>query len=811
MRKLSVIALAAAVATLNVAAAQPIRQTTNDWRDAFRQLEDEDWPTPNRERRATGAPGPDYWQQDVDYDIDIHLNERTKVLTGSATVTYTNNAPDELNFLWFLLDQNRFRDDSIAVMTETVGGGGRAASRVGGSMPEGLSAYSVRRRDRLENDGYGFNITSVTDANGDDMDHTIVDTLMRIDLDDTLETGDSVTFTIEWNYRLIETQVVGGRAGWECFEETSDTGGDCIYQIAQWFPRAAVFSDYEGWHNKAFLGRGEFGLEFGDYNVSITVPQDFIVSATGVLQNPEEVLTQSQRQRLEEARTADEPVFIVTPSEARANERRGTRSEATWEFYAENVRDYAWAGSRKFIWDAVGVEQDGEGEAPDLVMAMSFYPNESEPLWSSFSTRAVEHTLDVYNSFAFPYPYPVAQSIAGPQGGMEYPMITFNGGTYGRPVEDDDGNLSYSLRAKRGLIGVIIHEIGHIYFPMVVNTDERQWTWMDEGVNSFLQFEAERLWEEDFPVRRGDPHTITSYMVSRNQMPIMTQSDSILQFGPNAYSKPTIALVILRETVLGRELFDEAFQTYARRWRFRRPTPYDFFRTMEEVSGVDLDWFWRGWFYSTDHVDISIDRVIEGTLNTENPEIENALEAQIEAERAESLTQVRNRENGLSTYADSNPEVIEFYSRTDRHAVTNRQREAYERFRDGLEEYEEEIIDRGDRFYYVDLSNQGGVVMPVILEFTFANGETDLVRIPAEIWRYNPVNTTWVYRTQREVVSVELDPLWETADADRTDNYYPPRIEPTRLEMYRSSSSTSNMMDDMDRRVTRDDIQDRPE
>ncbi|WP_300552366.1 M1 family metallopeptidase [Maricaulis sp.] len=811
MRKLTVIALAAAVATLNVAAAQPIRQTTNDWRDAFRQLEDEDWPTPNRERRATGAPGPDYWQQDVDYDIDIHLNERTKVLTGSATVTYTNNAPDELDFLWYLLDQNRFRDDSIAVMTETVGGGGRAASRVGGSMPEGVSAYSVRRRDRLENDGYGFNITAVTDADGADMDHTIVDTLMRIDLDDTLETGDSVTFTIEWNYRLIETQVVGGRAGWECFEETSDTGGDCIYQIAQWFPRAAVFSDYEGWHNKAFLGRGEFGLEFGDYNVSITVPQDFIVSATGVLQNPEEVLTQSQRQRLEEARTADEPVFIVTPSEARANERRGTRSEATWEFSAENVRDYAWAGSRKFIWDAVGVEQDGEGEAPDLVMAMSFYPNESEPLWSSFSTRAVEHTLEVYNSFAFPYPYPVAQSIAGPQGGMEYPMITFNGGTYGRPVEDDDGNLSYSLGAKRGLIGVIIHEIGHIYFPMVVNTDERQWTWMDEGVNSFLQFEAERLWEEDFPVRRGDPHTITSYMVSRDQMPIMTQSDSILQFGPNAYSKPTIALVILRETVLGRELFDEAFQTYARRWRFRRPTPYDFFRTMEEVSGVDLDWFWRGWFYSTDHVDISIDRVIEGTLNTENPEIENALAAQIEADRAESLTEVRNREDGLSTYAESNPEVIEFYSRTDRHAVTNRQREAYERFRDGLEEYEEEIIDRGDRFYYVDLSNQGGVVMPVILEFTFANGETDLVRIPAEIWRYNPVNTTWVYRTQREVVSVELDPLWETADADRTDNYYPPRIEPTRLEMYRSSSSSSNMMDDMDRRVTRDDIQDRPE
>ncbi|MBR9825380.1 MAG: M1 family metallopeptidase [Alphaproteobacteria bacterium] len=811
MRSFTLIALAAAVATLNVASAQPIRQTTNDWRDAFRQLEDEDWPSPNRERRATGAPGPDYWQQQVDYDIQIHLNERTNILTGTETVTYTNNAPDELDFLWFLLDQNRFREDSIAVMTETVGGGGRAASRVGGSMPEGMSAYSIRRRDRLENDGYGFNITSVTGADGSALEHTIVDTLMRIDLDDTLETGESVTFTIEWNYHLIETGVVGGRAGWECFEPTEDTGGDCIYQIAQWFPRAAVFSDYEGWHNKAFLGRGEFALEFGNYNVAITVPQDFIVAATGELQNPEEVLTQAQRDRLEEAVTADEPVFIVTPSEARANERRGTRSEATWEFYAENVRDFAWAGSRKFIWDAQGIEQDGEGVAPDLVMAMSFYPNESEPLWSTFSTRAVEHTIDVYNEFAFPYPYPTAQSIAGPQGGMEYPMITFNGGTYGRPVVDEDGNLTYSLTAKRGLIGVIIHEIGHIYFPMVVNSDERQWTWMDEGLNSFLQFQAERQWEEDFPVRRGDPHSITSYMVSSDQMPIMTQSDSILQFGANAYSKPTIALVVLRETVLGRELFDEAFREYSRRWRFRRPTPYDFFRTMEEVSGVDLDWFWRGWFYSTDHVDISIDRVIEGQLDTQNPEIENEIEREEIAERGESLTQVNNVAAGIEFYADSNPEVLEFYSRTDPHAVTNRQREAYESFREGLEDYQAEIIDRGDRFYYVDLSNQGGVVMPVILEFTFANGETDLVRIPAEIWRYNPEEATWVYRTQQEVVSVELDPLWETADADRTDNYYPPRILPTRLEMYRSNRSFDDQMSDMDQRVTRDSIQSRPE
>ncbi len=812
MRSLNLIVLATAAATLNVAAAQPNQQTVNDWRDAFRQLEDEDWPTPNGERRATGAPGPDYWQQQVDYDIDIRLDEEEKHLYGTETVTYTNNAPDTLDFLWFQLDQNRFRPDSIAVMTETVGGGGRSASRTGGTDPEGVSASSVRRRQQISENGYGHNITGVTDANGEPMDFTIVDTLMRIDLDEDLATGDSVTFTIEWDYRLVETQVIGGRAGWECFEETEDTGGDCIYQIAQWFPRAAAFSDYEGWHNKAFLGRGEFTLEFGDYDVSITVPQDFIVAATGELQNPEDVLNQVQRDRLEEARTADEPVFIVTPAEARANERRGTRSTATWEFRAENVRDFAWAGSRKFIWDAVGVEQDGQGDAPDLVMAMSFYPNESEPLWSTFSTRAVEHTLDVYSDFSFPYPYPTAQSIAGPQGGMEYPMITFNGGSYGRPVADDDGNLTYSLGSKRGLIGVIIHEIGHIYFPMTVNSDERQWTWMDEGLNSFLQFQAERQWEEDFPVRRGDPHSITSYMVSNNQMPIMTQSDSIVQFGPNAYSKPTIALVILRETVLGRELFDEAFRTYAERWRFRRPTPYDFFRTMEEVSGVDLDWYWRGWFYSTDHVDISLDRVFEGSFNTENPEIENALAA-AEADAApESLTQASNRDAGLSTYASRNPEVIDFYSRTDANAVTNRQREAYERLQGELDEWEAAILNSDERIYYLDFTNEGGVVMPIILEFTFADGGTEMVRIPAEVWRYDPDHVTWTYMTDREVVSVELDPLWETADADRTDNYFPPRIEPTRLEVYRSSNSaSSNMMGDMDQRVSRDSVRTRPQ
>lgn len=811
MRALPLIALAVAAATFNVAAAQPIEQTVNDWRDAFRQLEDEDWPTPNRERRATGAPGPDYWQQQVDYDIRIRLDEREKTLTGSASISYTNNAPDTLDFLWFQLDQNRFRPDSIAVMTETVGGGDRSAGRVGAAMPEGISAASVRRRHQIAQDGYGYNIRSVTDADGNPVDFTIVDTLMRVDLDDVLETGQSVILNVEWDYRLIETSIIGGRAGWECFEETETTGGDCIFQIAQWFPRAAAFSDYEGWHNKAFLGRGEFTLEFGDYDVAITVPQDFIVAATGVLQNPEDVLTQAQRDLLEQARTASEPVFIQTPAEARANERRGTRSEVTWHFHADNVRDFAWAGSRKFIWDAMGVTQEGEGSAPDTVMAMSFYPNESEPLWSTFSTRSVAHTLEVYSSFSFPYPYPVAQSIAGPQGGMEYPMITFNGGTYGRPVVDDDGNLTYSRTAKRGLIGVIIHEIGHIYFPMTVNSDERQWTWMDEGLNTFLQFQAERQWEADFPSRRGDPRLIADYMASSEQMPIMTQSDSLMAFGDNAYGKPAAALVVLRETILGRELFDEAFRTYARRWRFKRPTPYDFFRTMEEVSGVDLDWFWRGWFYSTDHVDISLDRVIEGSLNTHDPAVENARERGEIAELPESITQRRNREAGLTTYASRNPEVVDFYSANDAQTVTARQREAAATYRTELEPWEAAILASGERVYYLDFTNQGGVVMPIILEFTFADGGTEMVRIPAEVWRYDPRNVTWSYLTTREVVSVELDPLLETADADRSDNYFPPRIEPTRLELYRAETPASNMMADQDRRVTRESIQSRPE
>lgn len=799
----------AAILTVSTAQAEPIRQTVNEgWWDAFRQLEDEDWPSPNEERRATGAPGHAYWQQEVDYDIDVSFDEETRRLTGSALVTYTNNAPDTLDFLWFQLDQNRFRPHSIAVMTETVGGGTRAAARTGAAAtPDSIAATTLRRARALAERDHGTNINAVIDEFGEPLDYRIVDTLMRIDLDDPLETGESVTFRIDWDHLLIETRVVGGRSGWECFEGEHE-GGDCIYQIAQWFPRAAAFTDYEGWTNKAFLGRGEFTLEFGDYTVDITVPADFVVAATGEIANPETVLTEAQRQRLEEAETAEEPVFIVTPDEARSNERDTTRATQTWRFEAENVRDFAWAASRKFIWDAVGVEQDGGGEAPDRVLAMSFYPNEAEPLWSTYSTRAIEHTIDVYNEFAFPYPYPTAQSISGAQGGMEYPMITFNGSDYGRPVIGEDGTLTYSRRAKTGLVSVIIHEIGHIYFPMVVNSDERQWTWMDEGLNSFLQFEAKRRWMPDYPGNRGEPSLITGYMASANQVPIMTQSDSAMQFGNNAYGKPATALVVLRETILGRELFDDAFRAYSQRWRFKRPTPYDFFRTMEEVSGVDLDWFWRGWFYSTDHVDIAIDAVTEGTVNTEDPEIENLRER---AEFERSLTERRNLEAGLEYYETLNPETQDFYSANDPYTVTVRERETYEEMRGELEPFEAEALDYEGYVYFLQFSNEGGVVMPIILEMTFEDGTTEQVRIPAEIWRYDPNQITWTYLSEKPLTQVELDPDLETADADRSDNFFPRRIEPSRLEVYRGGEAAENMMEEMDLMITRDSLEPRPQ
>jgi len=629
---------------------------------------------------------------------------------------------------------------------------------------------------------------------------------MRIDLPEPLAPGQRTVFSVDWSYNIVLEARVGSRGGYEHFPD-SDT---YIYFLAQWFPRLAAYTDYAGWQHKAFLGRGEFTLEFGDYEVEITVPSDHIVSSTGVLQNPNQVLSTTQRQRLDQARRSNKPVFIVTPEEALENEKVRSTDSRTWVFKAENVRDFAWSSSRKFIWDAMIHRQD-DRQNPE-VLAMSFYPNEAEPAWSKYSTHAVAHTMSVYSRFSFPYPYPVAQSVnTWESGGMEYPMITFNG-YRPKPVEAGEDELiegspdrTYSRRIKYGLIGVIIHEIGHIYFPMTVNSDERQWTWMDEGLNSFLEYLAELEWEEEFPAYR--PHTnvlddITEYMVSENQVPVMTNSDSILQFGPNAYSKPTAALIVLRETVMGRELFDFAFREYARRWKFKRPTPADFFRTLEDASGVDLDWFWRGWFYSTEHVDVALTDVREYKVSTTNPDIEFSHDRdEYAATHPETLGQVRNREEGRRTYVDRNPELRDMYNEKDRFTVSNKDRNDHADLIDGLEDWEyaalKRAVDDDEFVYFLDFENVGGLPTPLPLLITNADGSTELVMIPAEIWRRDHKAVTKMLIREQAIASVELDPRHETADADFSNNFFPSRIRKSRIELYRSEREDRDLMADM--------------
>jgi len=775
MKKLLIaLATLAGVFCMSAAAADPIQQTKAPFKDAFRQLEGEEWPTPNDYRTASGAPGHRYWQQKVDYRIQARLDEATRTVTGKATITYKNNSPDRLSYLWLLLDQNIFRRDSIAERTATVG------------SADEISLASLRRVQKFKDWEGGFKLIAVRDGSGRAIPHKVVDSLMRLDLPQSLASGASTTFTIEWSYALVETKVVGSRDGYECFTKP-DEDGNCLFLGAQWFPRLARYTDYEGWHNKAFLGAGEFTLEFGDYEVALTVPNDHVVAATGDLTNPGAVLSAAQRARLEQARTAKDPVYVVTPAEALAAEKRKPTGDKTWVFRAENVRDFAWASSRKFVWDAMGVRQDS-AEQP-LVMAMSFYPKEARPLWDAWST----------------YPYSKAQSINGINGGMEYPMMTFNGP---RPTKDrKTGDLTYTERTKAFLIGVIIHEIGHTYFPMIVNSDERQWTWMDEGLNSFLQFQAERRWSKDFPSRRGEPKDIVEYMVSQNQVPIMTQSDSLLQFSANSYHKPATALVVLRETVLGRELFDKAFRDYATRWRFKGPTPYDFFRTMEESSGVDLDWFWRGWFYSTDHVDIALDRVIAGKVEPADPDAAAKLRRERREAEPPSLTESRNTQ---PTVAERDPKVRDYYDTIGREDATAAQRKKAKTADEELTPEERIARNQTDTFYRFRFRNVGGVVMPVILKLDFTDGTTETVRIPAEIWRRNSREVNWQYVTPKTLRRAEIDPLWETADADRENNLFEGAGAQRTLKLSPPDKDEGDKLKDNDLRVSTDGLEPLP-
>ncbi|MBQ4877804.1 M1 family metallopeptidase [Pseudoalteromonas luteoviolacea] len=786
--------LIAAFATLvfsSVTNASAINQTKGNFEDKFRQL-DEVLPTPNVYRNAAGEPGQQYWQQKVDYKIKVSLDEQKRRLTGHEKITYHNNSPYRLKYLWVQLDQNIFKDDSIANMANNFGGVGRRGpyTKHGDeNKPAKISLGELRRQQFMTDNELGYEISAVTDHRGKKLSFTIVGTQMRIDLPKPLKSGDSVKFAIDFAFNIVEEDAVSARSGYEHFADDPRPGGNDIFLLAQWFPRLHAYTDYEAWTNKEFLGRGEFTLEFGDYEVEIDVPADHIVSATGVLTNPKDVLSKTQRNRLKAAKTAKRPVFIVTEEEALENEKAGTNKRKTWKFKAENVRDFAWASSRKFMWDARGYQQGGE-EMP-LVMAMSFYPKEGGDLWKKYSTESVIHTMEVYSRFSFDYPYPTAQSVNGPVGGMEYPMITFNGP---RTELQDDGTRTYSQAEKRFLIGVVIHEIGHIYFPMIVNSDERQWTWMDEGLNSFLDGVAGREWDPNIPWG-VEPRDIVGYMKSENQVPIMTQSDSVLNLGPNAYTKPAAALNILREVILGRELFDFAFKEFSERWRFKRPTPSDFFRTMEEASGVDLDWFWRGWFYSTDHVDISIDKVYQMRLDTYDPDIDFSRQRQFEQDKPSSLFVERNKAEGKKLWVELNPDITDFYDDNDRFTVTNKERNEYKEFLESLKPWERKTLARAleeDKNYYVlEFSNIGGLVMPILLELTYEDGSKESQYIPAEIWRRTPKHVRKLIVTDKDKVltNVVVDPGWETADVDVENNHYPRRIIPSRVEAYKKAKS----------------------
>jgi Peptidase family M1 domain len=731
--------------------------------------------TPSNARTASGAPGPDYWQQRADYKISVTLDEKNQQIRGNETITYHNLSPHTLKYIWLQLDQNRFKPDSDDMLTATAPNFEEFSYR---GMANILARQSF--------DG-GFTINKVTDTSAKPLKYHIIKTMMRVDLPEPLKPNKTFKIGVDWHYTIADAKKISIRGGYEHFERDDNH----IYEISQWYPRIATYNDYEGWQNKQFLGAGEFTLEMGDFSVKITAPADHIVAATGALKNEREVLTKAQRNRLKQAKSTQKLTFIVTPEEATNAEKNRSKKTKTWHFKAQNVRDFAFASSRKFIWDTLAVKSGTRD-----VLAMSFYPNEAQPLWGQYSTHAIAHTIDTYSRYTFDYPYPVAISVNGPVGGMEYPMISFN---KPRPYSDktywhkeqERGDHTWE-RSKYGLISVIIHEVGHNYFPMIINSDERQWTWMDEGLNTFLQFITEQSWEENYPSRRGEPKNIVEYMISDKKVPIMTNSESILQFGNNSYAKPATALNILRESILGRELFDFAFREYAQRWMFKRPTPEDFFRTMEDASGMDLDWFWRGWFYGTDHVDIAIDKVTLYELDSKDPAIDKTKQREKENERARTLSEQRN--HGQRTRVEQYPELKDFYNDFDKFAVTPYDRSTYQDFIKELDDSEKTLLNSKKKFYSVDFKNIGGLVMPLPLKITYQSGKVEQLTIPAEIWRRNADQISKLLVTDEEIISIAFDPYLETADADTSNNHWPRKAETSRFELFKKAEKPNPML-----------------
>lgn len=711
-------------------------------------------PTPNVYRNAAGAPGTQYWQNRADYDITAYLDEDKRNLKGSEKVTYYNNSPDALDYLWLQLDENEHSSVN------------NAGYDFSSSLPKQVSTDDLKPSELPKKDNsLGVNLEKVVDANGKALSYTVNKTMMRIDLPSPLKPGDKLTFHIDWNYNISDRLSTGGRGGYEYFAED----GNDLYTITQWFPRMCVYSDFQGWQNHQFTGRGEFALVFGNYKVTMNVPADHIVAATGEAKNYKEVLTSEQYNRYQKSTTSNEPIEIVTLAEAKKAEKEKSKKRKTWIFEAKDVRDFAWTSSRKFIWDAMHVKIPENGND---VMAMSLYPKEAYGLYRKFSTKAVAHTIKTYSEYTIPYPYPVAQSIEA-SNGMEYPMICFN---YGRTEKDG----TYSEGTKNGMIGVIIHEVGHNFFPMIINSDERQWTWMDEGLNTFVEYLTEERWDPKFPSRRGPAHTIVDYMkLPKDQLePIMTNSENITHFGPNAYAKPATGLNILRETIMGRELFDQAFKTYSKRWAFRHPEPADFFRSMEDASGEDLDWFWRGWFYGTDPVDISLDKVSVATPNLEyspKPMTRNyTVDKPLENDFVD-LSKKRNQADpSIVFYTEKDKELQDFYYRYNRGLEKVDTTTSHSMTFDYQEKVpaSEKANLKNLTAYQLEFSNKGGLVMPILLEFTFEDGTKLEDKRPAQIWRHNEKNVKLSYVFDKKLKSIQVDPMKETSDIDEKNNFW---------------------------------------
>ena len=718
------------------------KQDAPKWQGKFEQL-DQMLPTPNEYRTGSGSPGPKYWQQQADYDITAELNDENQSITGSETITYTNNSPDVLKYLWMQLDQNLFAKDNNTGKTSTNG------------LRDSSAAKMMAMQLNLWDYEGGYKIKSVKDASGKDLSYTINKTMMRIDLPSPLKAGAKYSFKVEWSFNVIDRNQTFARSGYEFFPED----GNYVYTIAQWFPRMCVYDDVVGWQNKQFLGRGEFTLPFGNYKVSLTVPADHIVAATGMVKNPSQVLTSEQIARFEKAKnTYDKPVVIVTQAEATQKEKTKSKEKKTWQFEAGNVRDFAFASSRKFIWDAMAVKV-----ANSSPLAMSYYPKEGNPLWEKESTLAVKNTLEVYSKYTVDYPYPQATSVHAASIGMEYPMICFN---FGRPKKDG----TYDNQTLQRMLGVVIHEVGHNFFPMIINNDERQTTWMDEGINSFVQLltELERYPHLDFT--RGKPAGLVPYMKGdkSTMRPLMVNSEQVIQFGSEQYQKAATALFILRETVMGHELFDKSFKEYAQRWAFKHPKPADFFRTMEDASAVDLDWFWKGWFYTTDNVDLTLDQVKWYKLRTDKANVEgkekNVTKGDL-ASAKEGEKKAEDFSNGPSYFSVIPTDARfngEFQNKIDDKAVVSK-----------LE---------NKNFYEITLTNKGGLVMPVIIQWNYKDGSKETEKIPAEIWRTNESKITKVFMKEKEVANVIIDPDKETSDINVDDNSFPRSAQPSKFD-----------------------------